>query len=118
MKVYYGRGRQPDQQPEDLPKAMNLTGKQSEDKFFLREKGQNALDSAAFHYSVYHYLTRFLGMSGNLEAGYDLPLDWVNATNQMILTNDLVNPNTGKFDPRHMYGSTNVSSPLAGVLFS
>ncbi|KAI3398107.1 hypothetical protein diail_9860 [Diaporthe ilicicola] len=105
--IYYGRGRQPDQQPKDLPTAMNLTGNQSEDEFFLREKGQNALDSAAFHYSVYHYLTRFLGMSGNLEAGYDLPLDWVNATNQMILTNDLVNPNTGNFDPRHMYGVTN-----------
>ncbi|KAH8750212.1 glycosyl transferase group 1 [Diaporthe sp. PMI_573] len=105
--IYYGRGRQPDQQPRDLPTAMNLTGEQGEDKFFLREKGQNALDSAAFHYSVYHYLTRFLGMSGYLEAGYDLPLDWVNATNQMILTNDLVNPNTGKFDPRHMYGVTN-----------
>ncbi|KAK2600447.1 hypothetical protein N8I77_009977 [Diaporthe amygdali] len=105
--IYYGRGRQPDQQPEDLPTAMNLTGKQSEDKFFLREKGQGALDSAAFHYSVYHFLTRFLGMSGNLEAGYDLPLDWVNATNQMILTNDLVNANTGDFDPRHMYGVTN-----------
>ncbi|KKY35779.1 putative glycosyltransferase family 5 protein [Diaporthe ampelina] len=100
--IYYGRGRQPDRQPEDLPTAMNLTGKQDEDKFFLREKGQNALDSAAFHYSVYHYLTRFLGMSGNLEAGYDLPLDWVNATNQMILTNDMVNPNSGKFDPRHI----------------
>lgn len=94
---------------------MNLTGKQSEDNFFLREKGQNALDSAAFHYSVHHYLTRFLGMSGNLEAGYDLPLDWVNATNQMILTNDLVNPNTGKFDPRHMYGVTNVRSTLMRI---
>ncbi|KAL1865860.1 Cell wall alpha-1,3-glucan synthase ags1 [Diaporthe australafricana] len=105
--TYYGRGRQPDQQPKDLPTAMNLTGKESEDEFFLRAKGQNALDSAAFHYSVYHYLTRFLGMSGNLEAGYDLPLDWVNATIQMILTNDLVNANTGDFDPRHMYGVTN-----------
>lgn len=97
---------------------MNLTGKQSEDRFFLRGRGQNALDSGAFHYSVYHYLTRFLGMSGNLEAGYDLPLDWVNATNQMILTNDLVNPNTGKFDPRHMYGVTNVSIVSTGISFS
>ncbi|KAK7739053.1 Cell wall alpha-1,3-glucan synthase ags1 [Cytospora paraplurivora] len=105
--IYLGRGREPDQQPGDLATAMNLTGKASEDRFYLRDKGLNALDAAAFHYWVYHFLTRFLGMSGNLEAGYDLPLDWVNGVNQMILTNDLVNPNTGEFDPRHMYGVTN-----------
>ncbi|ROV87285.1 hypothetical protein VSDG_09894 [Cytospora chrysosperma] len=82
--------------------AMKLTGKPSEHEYFLRDKGQNALDAAAFHYWVYHSLTRFLGMSGNLEAGYDLPLDWVNGVNQMILTNDLVNANTHEFDPRHI----------------
>lgn len=25
----------------------------------------------------------------------------------MMVSNDMVNPNTGKFDPRHMYGSSN-----------
>ncbi|KUI63986.1 Cell wall alpha-1,3-glucan synthase mok11 [Cytospora mali] len=105
--IYLGRGRQPDQQPKDLATAMKLTGKASEDIYFLRDKGQNALDAAAFHYWVYHFLTRFLGLSGNLEAGYDLPLDWVNGVSQMILTNDLVNVNTEEFDPRHMYGVTN-----------
>lgn len=100
--IYLGRGREPDQQPPNLTTALNLTGGAGEDGYFLRDKGQNALDGAAFHYWVYHFLTRFLGMSGNLTVGYDLPLDWVNGTNEMILTNDLVNANTGVFDPRHM----------------
>ena len=46
-------------------------------------------------------------MDGNLAAGYDAPLNWVDAWNTMLLTNDLVNPNTGVYDPRHMYGVTN-----------
>lgn len=104
--VYLGRGRQPDQYIEDLTDAMLLTDKSSQ-KHFLREKDQGALDAGAFHYSVYRFLTRFLGMDGNLEAGYDLPSDWVEAWNQMILTNDFVNPNTGVVDPRHMFGTTN-----------
>lgn len=41
-------------------------------------------------------------MSGNLEAGYDLPLEWVNGVNQMVLTNDLANVNTQEFDPHYM----------------
>lgn len=104
--VYLGRGRQPDQYIEDLTDAMKLTNESSQEHF-MREPDQGALDAAAFHYSVYRFLTRFLGMDGNLEAGYDLPSDWVEAWNQMILTNDFVNPNTGKVDPRHMFGVTN-----------
>lgn len=46
-------------------------------------------------------------MSGNLEAGYDAPTNWVDQWNTFILTNDLINANTGVFDPRHMYGVTN-----------
>ncbi|KAJ9131638.1 Cell wall alpha-1,3-glucan synthase mok13 [Pleurostoma richardsiae] len=104
--IYLGRGRQPDQKPKELAQAMNFTDK-TNSSFFIRDKGKNALDAAAFHYSVYRFLTRFLGLSGNLEAGFDLPLNWVDAWNEMVLTNDLVNANTGEFDPRHMYGVTN-----------
>jgi len=46
-------------------------------------------------------------MDGNLAAAYDVPLRWFDAWNVMLLTNDFVNTNTGKFDPRHMYGATN-----------
>ncbi|CAK47606.1 CAZyme family GH13 [Aspergillus niger] len=104
--IYLGRGRQPNQYPDSAMDAIKLTNK-SDSKYFLRGPDLEAIDGAAFHYSVYRTLTRFLGMSGNLAAGYDLPLDWVDAWNVMMQSNDLINANTGKFDPRHMYGVTN-----------
>lgn len=99
--IYLGRGREPGQKIEDLTDAVKTTS-ESDKKFFLRDTGKNALDASAFHYSVYRSLQRFLGMDGNLTVGYDVPNNFVDAWNQMLLTNDLVNPNTGKFDPRHM----------------
>ena len=104
--IYLGRGRQPDQLPDNLTQAVTLTNASSAD-FFLRDQGKNALDAAAFHYSIYRSLTRFLGMDGNLTAGYDVPTNFVDTWNTMLTTNDLVNANTGEFDPRHMYGVTN-----------
>jgi alpha-1,3-glucan synthase len=104
--VYLGRGRQPNHWVDDLKTAVSLTNA-SDSKWFLREPDQGALDAAAFHYSIYRFMTRFLGMDGNLEAGFDLPSNWVDAWNQMLLSNDFVNPNTGVLDPRHMYGTTN-----------
>lgn len=104
--LYIGRGREPDQVPESLTTAVSLTNN-SADQYFLRDAEYGALDSAAFHYTVYRTLTRFLGMDGNLEAGYDAPPNWVDMWNSFLLTNDFVNANTGKFDPRHMYGVTN-----------
>jgi alpha-1,3-glucan synthase len=104
--IYLGRGRQPNQLPDNATAAMLMTN-ESDSQYFLRDVGQEAIDGAAFHYSTYRALTRFLGMDGQLSAGYDVPIDWVNAWNEMLQTNDLINPNTGKFDPRHMYGATN-----------
>ncbi|KAJ9148772.1 Alpha-1,3-glucan synthase [Coniochaeta hoffmannii] len=104
--IYLGRGRQPDQKIQDLTEAVLLKNT-SDAKNFLRDPDLGALDAAAFHYSVYRFMTRFLGMDGNLEAGFDLPKDWVDGWNEMLLTNDFVNPNTGEVDPRHMYGVTN-----------
>ncbi|OGM41244.1 hypothetical protein ABOM_010113 [Aspergillus bombycis] len=104
--IYLGRGRQPDQYPDSSLASMNMTNT-SDHQYFLRDNGLQALDSAAFHYSVYRTLTRFLGMDGNLAAGYDTPLDWTDSWNIMVLSNDMINANTGKFDPRHMYGTTN-----------
>ncbi|CAJ2501836.1 Uu.00g046890.m01.CDS01 [Anthostomella pinea] len=106
--LYIGRGRQPDQYFTNLTTAVSVTnGTAQEDAKFLHDEGQNGLDSAAFHYSIYRHLTRFLGMDGNLEAGFDLPRNWVDSWNEMLLTNDFLNPNTGVVDPRHMYGVTN-----------
>lgn len=104
--LYLGRGRQPDMLPDNLTAAVTMTNN-SADKYFLRAPEHGALDAAAFHYTVYRTLTRFLGMDGNLEAGYDAPPNWVDMWNNFLLTNDFVNPNTGLFDPRHLMGTTN-----------
>lgn len=64
--IYLGRGRQPDQVPTDLTQAITMTHNSSNEEFFLREEGLSALDSGAFHYTVYRTLTRFLGMDGNV----------------------------------------------------
>ena len=109
--IYVGRGRlsDPTTWPANLSDAIQMNN-ESDRKYFIRDEGQQALDAAAFHYSIYRSLTRFLGMDGNLEAGYDLPRNWVDAWNQMLLTNDFVNQNPGGpggIDPRHLYGVTN-----------
>ncbi|TGO35925.1 hypothetical protein BHYA_0141g00220 [Botrytis hyacinthi] len=104
--IYLGRGRQPDMLPSSMANAVQMTSNSSL-AYFIRDPDQNALDSAAFHYSIYRTLTRFLGMDGNLASGYDTPTNWVDAWNEMLVTNDLINPNTGVFDPRHMYGVSN-----------
>ncbi|KAL4788597.1 hypothetical protein BJX76DRAFT_353043 [Aspergillus varians] len=104
--IYLGRGRQSNQKVNNVMEAMKMTN-ESDPQYFLREAGHEAIDAAAFHYSTYRSLTRFLGMDGQLAAGFDVPIDWVEAWNIMIQTNDMINANTGKFDPRHMYGATN-----------
>jgi alpha-1,3-glucan synthase len=104
--IYLGRGRQPNQRPPDIPTALTLTNTSS-DKLFLRAAKDIALDGVAFHYSMYRSLTRFLGMTGNLNVAYDVPVDFVDMWNTMAVTNDFVNGETGVVDPRHMYGTTN-----------
>ncbi|QDS69285.1 hypothetical protein FKW77_002461 [Venturia effusa] len=105
--IYLGRGRQPDMLPENATVA-TMMNNNSDSKYFIRDQGMGALDAAAFHYTIYRSLTRFLGMDGNLEAGYDANGGtWTQAWNTMLLTNDMVNENTGVFDPRHMFGVTN-----------
>jgi alpha-1,3-glucan synthase len=104
--IYLGRGRQPNQVPENATQVIKAATA-SENGFFLREKGKNALDAAVFHYSIYRSLTSFLGMEGSLAVENDLPINFVDAWNIMLRTNDFVNANTGEFDPRHMYGVSN-----------
>lgn len=104
--IYIGRGRQPDMLPENILEAVQMTNN-SQERFFIREQDNGALDAGAFHYSTYRSMTRFLGMDGNLAAGYDTPVNWVDSWNTFLLTNDFVNVNTGVFDPRHMFGVTN-----------
>jgi alpha-1,3-glucan synthase len=123
--IYLGRGRQPDMLPSTLTSAVTTTNA-SNSSLWIRDDGQNALDAAAFHYSIYRNMMRFLGMDGILASGFDTPQDWyvkllplpiygrfeadtnrVDAWNEILLTNDLVNTNTNTFDVRHMYGVSN-----------
>lgn len=93
--------------PPNASVAVALTTN-STDSYFIRDVGYNSLDAAAFHYTIYRSLTRFLGMSGNLEAGYDANGgSWTDTWGAFLVTNDLVNPNLGTLDPRHMYGTSN-----------
>ncbi len=101
--VYLGRGRQPDMKVDTLPQAFQMSNS-SNDSLFIRDVGRNALDGAAFHFSIYRSLTRFLGLDGHIESGQDVSVNFVEAWNEMILTNDLINANTDAFDPRHMFG--------------
>ncbi|KAF8334274.1 modular protein with glycoside hydrolase family 13 and glycosyltransferase family 5 domains [Cantharellus anzutake] len=104
--LYVGRGRMPNQRPPfDVALAMN--GSDSQKQYFMRQAGLNGIDAITFHYSVYRYLTRFLGMDGNLEAAYDLPPNFVTSWYQLFVDNDFLNPNTNEVDPKHMFGMSN-----------
>ena len=105
--VYLGRGRQFDQWVRNTTEMVTVTNETAQEKNYLREPQQIALDASAFSYSVYRFMTRFLGMDGNLEAGFDLPMNWVQAWEQMLWSNDFINADTGVVDPRHMFGVTN-----------
>lgn len=104
--VFVGRGRQPDQTLDNETQAVTMTNS-SNSSLFIRDPGLNGLDAAAFHYSIYRSLVRLLGMDGIIEGPYDTPVNLVDAWTDLLLTNDLVNPSTGVFDPRQMFGSTN-----------
>ncbi|KAE8356280.1 hypothetical protein BDV28DRAFT_127311 [Aspergillus coremiiformis] len=104
--LYLGRGRQRDQWPASASDGIKLKNN-SDPANFLRDDGYQALDSAAFHYTIYRSMTRFLGMDGNLVAGFDLPTDFIEAWNGMLISNDFINAYTGEVDPRHMYGVSN-----------
>jgi alpha-1,3-glucan synthase len=73
-----GRGRTPTQLPPSLLAAANVTP--TDNQYFLRAAPLNALDSFAFHYSVYRSISRFLGMDGNLQVAYDVSLNYMFGT--------------------------------------
>lgn len=103
--LYIGRGRTPTMLPPGFLAAGNLTS--NDNQYFLREAPLNALDSVAFHYSFYRSMSRFLGMDGNLQVAYDVDVNFVTSWNQMFVSNDFINPETGRVDPRHMFGTSN-----------
>lgn len=60
-------------------------------------------------------LTRFLGLDGDIGfEGVDFAQHW----NSYLLTDDFVNVNTGLFDPRHMFGTTNQGTLALSMIIS
>lgn len=100
--VYLGRGKEPSMEVTNMTKAMI-----SNDSSYIRAEGHQALDAGAFHYSTYRALMRFLGLDGDLLAANDAPVNFQDQWRTFVTTNDLMNANTGEFDPRHMYGVSN-----------
>lgn len=106
--IYYGRGTVETTEYTNLTKAVMATSTtNNSDLTFIRDYGNSALDSASFHYSIYRGLTVFLGLDGEIGAVGDTSYNFVEAWHQIVATNDLVNANTGVFDPRHLFGVTN-----------
>jgi alpha-1,3-glucan synthase len=101
--VYNGRGKQPDQALARIEDSVT-SSKETDAQTFIRPFGMSALDGAAFHYDIYGAMTRFLGLDSPWGAR---GVDWVEQWNFMLTHNDMVNANTGEFDPRHMFGMTN-----------
>ncbi|KAI1850190.1 hypothetical protein JX265_013469 [Neoarthrinium moseri] len=100
--IYFGRGKQPNHYLTNFTEAV-ITSNSTDASEYVRDFGLTALDGAAFQYSIYGALTRFLGLSGEIgDQGVDFTTFWANITKQ----NDLVNANTGEFDPRHLFGTT------------
>lgn len=106
--VYVGRGRTPDNYVENVTEAVMLTDN-SNPQYFIREPGLSAFDGVAFHYTVYRFLSRFLGLDGTFGAeGDPSNVSWLDFWQTILSTNDMINANDGiTFDPRHMYGVTN-----------
>lgn len=126
--IYVGRGKQPDMYFDNITIAATATNETDSDGYsYIRDYGLSALDGSSFQYIIYGPMTRFLGyvflpffppayvmisadaystlrLDGAIGQG---GVDFVNYWQQMMLDNDFVNANTGKFDPRHMMGVSN-----------
>ncbi|RMD42620.1 hypothetical protein DV735_g2493, partial [Chaetothyriales sp. CBS 134920] len=99
---YFGRGKRPDQALDDSTLAVFTNSSQADG--YIRDFGNTALDGAAFHYDIYGSLTRFLGLDGPWGSQ---GVDWVDFWHRWLAEHDFVNANSGLFDPRHMFGTTN-----------
>ncbi|KAL9049938.1 MAG: hypothetical protein Q9162_006938 [Coniocarpon cinnabarinum] len=100
--VFIGRGKQADSWFKEADESILATNNDSYSPY-LREFGMSALDGSAFEYTIYGALTRFLGLSGWNGMG---GVDFVDLWGQISRSEDQVNPSTGKYDPRNMFGTS------------
>ncbi|KAK0927193.1 hypothetical protein LTR29_017683 [Friedmanniomyces endolithicus] len=84
--IYVGRGMEPKMATDNL---MEVVGTHNASREYIRDSDHSALDAAAFHYTVYRALTRFLGMDGSYEAEGDPPVNFVETWNALLQTNDM-----------------------------
>jgi alpha-1,3-glucan synthase len=127
--VYMGRGRTPRHYQTHID-AMSLARNKDKQQFIRDKYG---IEGSAFHYTIHRKLNRFLGLDpmqgpkSNSEDGVetrvskptmkpldmneadpsDLDMDFADMWKHMMISVDFVNPNTGNFDPRNMYGVSN-----------
>lgn len=99
--IYVGRGKEPGMSVTDLNQAIDPNNAQNQ-SLFIRDPGYSALDAAAFHYTTYRGLQRFLGLDGKLSATGEAPVNFIDQWAEVQATNDFINANTGEYDPRHM----------------
>lgn len=99
--VYLGRGKEPSMNVENVTEAATTNSS------YIRDNQHHALDAAAFQYTTYRALMRYLGLDGDLLAANDAPVNFQEQWQVMMQSNDFVNANNGKYDPRHMYGVSN-----------
>ncbi|RDW89279.1 hypothetical protein BP6252_01311 [Coleophoma cylindrospora] len=105
--VFLGRGRTPDNYLSSFDDGLSPST-ENDPEYFIRPHGKQALDSAAFHYTFYRRLCKFLGLvDSDFTREWDLDMEFVDMWNSMVISNDFGNANTGEFDPRHLWGVDN-----------
>jgi alpha-1,3-glucan synthase len=58
--IYIGRGKEPQMAVKTIEEAFKSKNG-TDELLYIREENKGALDAAAFHYSIYRSMTRFLG---------------------------------------------------------
>ena len=73
--IYVGRGMEPEMTEENITAVVSTDN--STTRTYIRDLDNSAHDAAAFHYSVYRAMTRFLGLDGIYAAEGDPPVNFV-----------------------------------------
>jgi alpha-1,3-glucan synthase len=102
---FSGRGRTPDQRPPGFGEA--ITSPQTTTSIsFERLRSTASIPSPSTTPSTVPSRGS-LDWTANLQVGYDIPINFVDAWNTLFVENDFINAFTGEIDPRHMYGLSN-----------
>lgn len=98
-----GRGKEPEQYWHNTTEAMTASNTSSA-QHFVRDNDHTSIDGSSFSYDIYFSLSQFLGLDGDYPKG---SVDFVSLWEDLLVQTDMVNVNTGAFDPRHGFGTTN-----------